>query len=141
MKVTRSDGTEVGVRVFVGHTWSILISIFSLLLAPLAVAQVHQPLEFNGNRVGFGVKAGDPFDVGTGIYYRTYLDLVVADTIPIRFERTQRNQDLRSRSFGIGGSTSYDMFIIGDVERFSWVALVLADGGQIRYARISPGTS
>jgi YD repeat-containing protein len=129
------------VRVFVGHTWSILMSIFSLLFAPLALAQVHQPLEFNGNRVGFGVKAGDPFDVGTGIYYRTYLDLLVADTIPVRFERTQRNQDLRSRSFGIGGSTFYDMFIIGDVETFSWVSLVMADGGQIRYARISPGTS
>ena len=61
------------------------------------------------------------------------------DTIPIEFVRTQRNMDQRSRSFGIGGSTSYDMFIIGDVHRFSWVALVLADGSQERYARISPG--
>jgi len=86
--------------------WSILISICSFLLPSLAAAQVHQPLEFNGNRVGFGVKAADPFDVGTGIYYRTYLDLQMDDTIPIRFERTQRNRDLRSRSFGIGGSTS-----------------------------------
>jgi YD repeat-containing protein len=33
------------------------------------------------------------------------------------------------------------MFIIGDTDKFSWVALVMADGGQIRYARISPGTS
>ena len=86
-------------RVVVGSIWSILISILSLLLAPLAVAQVHQPLEFNENRVSFGVKAGDPFDVETGIYYRTYLDLFIDDGIPIRFERTQRNQDTRSRSF------------------------------------------
>jgi hypothetical protein len=119
----------------------ILISICSVLLPSLLVAQVHQPLESSGNRVGFGISAGDPFDVETGIYYRTYLDLFIDDSIPIRFERTQRNQDTRSRSFGIGASTSYDMFIIGDVNRFSWVALVLADGGQIRYARISPGTS
>lgn len=49
--------------------------------------------------------------------------------------------DPRSRSFGIGGSTSYDMFIIGDVKKFSWVALVLADGAQVKYSRISPGTS
>src|SRR5258708_23440205 len=118
-----------------------MISICSFLLPSLAAAQVHQPLEVNGNRAGFGVKAADPFDVGTGIYYRTYLDLLMDDTVPIRFERTQRNRDLRSRSFGIGGSTSYDMFIIGDVEKFSWVALVLADGGQVRYARVSPGTS
>jgi hypothetical protein len=33
------------------------------------------------------------------------------------------------------------MFIIGDVNNFSWVALVMADGGEIRYARISAGTS
>jgi len=128
-------------RTLVDHKWMILVSVLSVFFAPLAMAQVHQPGEFNGNRVAFGVKAGDPFDVETGIYYRTYLDLFMNDSIPIRFERTQRNQDTRSRSFGIGGSTSYDMFIIGDVSKFSWVALVLADGGQIRYARISPGTS
>ena len=82
-------------RVFVGHTWSILISIFSLLLAPLAIAQIHQPVELNGNQAGFGISAGDPFDVETGIYYRTYLDLFIGDSIPIRLERTQRNQDTR----------------------------------------------
>jgi YD repeat-containing protein len=131
----------VKARAIVECPWSGLIWICFLLLPSLAAAQVHQPLEFNGNRAGFGVKAADPFDVGTGIYYRTYLDLRQDDTIPIRFERTQRNQDLRSRSFGIGGSTSYDMFIVGDVDKFSWVALVLADGGQIRYARVSRGTS
>ena len=128
-------------RTLVGHKGLILISVLSVFFAPLSVAQVHQPTEYNRNQVAFGVKAGDPFDVETGIYYRTYLDLSIDDSIPIRFERTQRNQDTRSRSFGIGASTSYDMFIIGDTERFSWVALVLADGGQIRYARISPGTS
>jgi YD repeat-containing protein len=134
-----ADGEAL--RTLVGHKWVILVSVLSVFFGPLAMAQVHQPGEFNGNRVAFGVKAGDPFDVETGIYYRTYLDLFIGDSIPIRFERTQRNQDTRSRSFGIGASTSYDMFIIGDVDKFSWVALVMADGGQIRYARISPGTS
>src|ERR1700746_433821 len=124
----------------VRHAWSFLLSLLPVFFSPLTVAQVHQPIEYNANQVAFGVKAGDPFDVETGIYYRTYLDLSIDDGIPIRFERTQRNQDTRSRSFGIGASTSYDMFIIGDTEKFSWVALVLADGGQIRYARISPGT-
>ena len=62
------------------------------------------------------------------------------DTIPIAFVRTQRNMDPRSRSFGIGGSTSYDMFIIGDVSKFSWVALVPANGGQERYVRVFSGT-
>jgi YD repeat-containing protein len=117
------------------------MSTVSLFFAPFALGQVHLPIELNGNQAGFGISAGDPFDVETGIYYRTYLDLFIDDSISIRFERTQRNQDTRSRSFGIGASTSYDMFIIGDTDKFSWVALVMADGGQIRYARISPGTS
>src|SRR5512142_1077763 len=33
------------------------------------------------------------------------------------------------------------MFIIGDVNRFSWVALVMADGSQEHFDRTSPGTS
>jgi hypothetical protein len=102
----------------VDYLWSILISICFLLFPSLAMAQVHEPLEFNGNRGGFGVKAADPFDVGTGIYYRTYVDLQTDGTIPIRFERTQRNLDLRSRSFWIGGSTSYDMFIMETLRSF-----------------------
>jgi YD repeat-containing protein len=112
----------------------------ALLFASLAVsttAQVRAPQSSNPTNIG--VKDGDPFDVSTGIYSRTYSDLFVKDSIPIDFVRTQRNMDSRSRSFGLGGMTSYDMFIIGDVNEFSWVALVLADGAQIRYARISPG--
>lgn len=88
-----------------------------------------------------GAMDADPFDVVTGIYYREYPDLYVKDSIPLVFARTQRNLDTRSRSFGIGASTSYDMFIIGDVQKFSWVALVNPDGSRIRYTRVSPGTS
>src|SRR2546423_1138222 len=102
------------------------------------VAQVQKP---NGilNSAHDHITAADPFDVSTGIYSREYRDLYVEDTIPMDFTRTQRNMDPRSRSFGIGGSTSYDMFIIGDVYKFSWVALVLADGSDERYVRVSPG--
>lgn len=107
-------------------------------MASSAAAQVRAPETSGASNIGF-VKDADPFDVSTGIYSRTYSDLFVKDTIPIDFVRAQRNMDPRSRSFGLGGMTSYDMFIIGDVDEFSWVALVLADGAQIRYARTSPG--
>lgn len=86
-------------------------------------------------------KAADPFSADTGIYSRAYTDFSINDSIPIDFVRTYRNMDPQSRSFGIGTSTSYDMFIIGDTSRFSWVALVRADGSRIQYTRISPGTS
>lgn len=86
-------------------------------------------------------KDADPFSVATGIYSRAYTDFSINDSIPIDFVRTYRNMDRQSRSFGIGTSTSYDMFIIGDASQFSWVALVRADGSRIQYTRTSPGTS
>jgi YD repeat-containing protein len=126
-----------------------MLNWIRLLMAALSLpfgystiaAQVLQPSGLAKTAQEAKVTDGDPFDLSTGIYYREYKDLFVKDTIPIDFVRTQRNMDPRSRSFGIGGSTSYDMFIIGDVEKFSWVALVLADGGHVKYSRISPGTS
>jgi YD repeat-containing protein len=118
----------------------IALSAICFLSIPIdCAAQVKQAVNLSPETIVLGVKAADPFDIGTGIYSREYVDLLVQDTIPIKFARTQRNMDPRSRSFGVGGSTSYDMFIVGDVERFSWVALVMADGSQIRYKRTSRG--
>lgn len=115
--------------------------VFVSSISSLCVAQVLRSAESFPHSAGSKVVSGDPFDVQTGIYFREYPDLFLPDSIPIQFNRTQRSMDPRSRSFGRGGSTSYDMFIIGDVTKFSWVALVLADGAQERYARVSPGTS
>lgn len=106
----------------------------------VGVAQVLQPSDPVSVPLVMNVTAADPFDVETGIYFRAYQDLFVEDSIPISFVRTQRNMDSRVRSFGVGSSTSYDMFIIGDVKKFSWVALVMADGSREVYTRISPGS-
>ncbi len=62
------------------------------------------------------------------------------DTIPIEISRTYRNADHRSRSFGVGTSQPYEMFIVGDAQAFTWVELILADGGRVHYNRVSPGT-
>lgn len=85
--------------------------------------------------------AGDPIDLSSGLYTRTTVDLRVEDTIPIEISRTYRNADHRSRSFGVGTSQPYEMFIVGDAQSFTWVELILADGGRVHYNRISPGTS
>jgi YD repeat-containing protein len=117
------------------------VAFFFLAQCCLLMAQVGESVNSPALPQQQPVLAGDPFDARTGIYYREYHDLFVRDTIPIDFVRTQRNLDSRSRAFGVGSSTSYDMFIIGDVQKFSWVALVLADGDQARFSRISPGVS
>ena len=121
------------------RTCHALFVLIPLIASVGSFAQVQQP-DAISKSTHDNITAVDPFDIATGIYYREYEDLFVKDTIPIDFVRTQRNMDPRSRSFGMGGSTSYDMFIVGDVSKFSWVALVLADGGQERYVRVSPGT-
>jgi YD repeat-containing protein len=82
---------------------------------------------------------GDPVDLFTGLYERTSVDLIVPDAIPIQLSRTYRNDDHRSRAFGIGTSHPYDMFIAGDAQAFTYVELILANGYGIHYDRISPG--
>lgn len=120
---------------------SILATLFLLISTIGGLAQVREAPEPFAPLIPERLTDADPFNIPTGIYFREYEDLIVQDSIPIHFTRTQRNMDPRSRAFGVGGSTSYDMFIIGDVKQFSWVALVFPDGSQARYVRISPGVS
>jgi YD repeat-containing protein len=84
-------------------------------------------------------KDADPVDLGTGLYIRSNTDLDLKDSIPIQFTRVYRNADPSSRAFGVGTSNSYEMFIVGDSAKFSYVELILADGSRLHYNRISPG--
>lgn len=58
----------------------------------------------------------------------------------LSFVRKYRPQDDRSRSFGIGGNDSFDIFPGGDSQTFSSIDLFLADGGRVHFARVSRGT-
>lgn len=114
--------------------------VLAMSSLPSGFAQVATAGEWRRAKPSGGASDADPFDLVTGIYHREYPDLYVKDSIPLNFVRTQRNLDDRSRAFGVGASTSYDMFIVGDSQRFSWVALVNAEGSQTRYLRVTPGT-
>lgn len=113
-----------------------LVALFTSLSSPAQVAAGNKPPR---EMPTMGASDADPFDLVTGIYHREYPDLFVQDSIPLGLVRTQRTLDDRSRAFGIGASTSYDMFIVGDAQKFTWVALVQPDGSQIRYERVTPG--
>ncbi len=84
---------------------------------------------------------GDPVDLGTGLFVLNTTDLYIPDTIPITLRRTYRQNDTISRAFGIGSTHIYDIFLIGDTNPWTYVDLVLPDGSQIYFPRISPGTS
>jgi hypothetical protein len=45
-----------------------------------------------------------------------------------------------SRSFGIGGNDSFDIFPAGDSQTFSTIDLILEDGGRVHFNRVSRGT-
>jgi YD repeat-containing protein len=83
---------------------------------------------------------GDPIDLYSGLYVRTTVDFSIEDTIPLEVQRTYRNNDHFSRSFGVGTNHPYDMFLTGDAVKFSYVDIITADGAPIRFDRISPGT-
>ncbi|OFW24626.1 MAG: hypothetical protein A3H27_03670 [Acidobacteria bacterium RIFCSPLOWO2_02_FULL_59_13] len=86
-------------------------------------------------------KPGDPVDATTGLFVLNKTDLYIPDgTAPIEFKRTYRPGDTFSRAFGLGASHSYDLFLVGDTHPYTFIDLILPDGGRIHYDRISPGT-
>jgi hypothetical protein len=68
-------------------------------------------------------------------------DIELPDVIPIALTRTYRQADTRSRAFGIGATHPYDQFLVGDTSPYTYLDLVLADGGKIHFDRVSTGTS
>ncbi len=85
-------------------------------------------------------KPGDPVDISSGLFILEKTDLFVADGVmPIALTRTYRPNDTVSRAFGLGASHPYELFIRGQI--YTTIELVLADGKDIHYARISPGQS
>jgi YD repeat-containing protein len=79
--------------------------------------------------------------LGTGYYIRRDEDLVVQGTPALVLHRTYRTGDNLNRPLGIGATHAFEWFVTGDVEHFQWTAVVLEDGAQIRFDRISRGTS
>src|SRR5262249_56881309 len=82
---------------------------------------------------GDGSTAGDPVDLGSGLFVYNKTDLVLPDVIPIELSRTYRQNDSMGRSFGVGAATPYDMFILGDNSTYN--DLILSDGGRIHFTR------
>jgi len=123
------------------------LSVLSILLAlvliqasstELQANSLDNPLSDYHDSRAFG---GDPVDLATGLYYFNENDIVTFEQPPIKLTRTYRNRDQVSRAFGIGATHPYEIFLVGDGNRFTYVELILADGGRIRFERVSPGIS
>jgi RHS repeat-associated protein len=85
-------------------------------------------------------QGGDPVDLGTGLFVMRNTDLYLPDVIPIDLTRTYRTRDGRSRPFGVGATHPYEMFMVGNKHPYTYVDVILPDGGRMHYDRISAGT-
>jgi RHS repeat-associated protein len=84
---------------------------------------------------------GEPVDLGTGLFVYSKTDLVIPDVIPLALTRTYRPRDTISRPFGIGTTHPYEIFLVGDFNLYSYIDLILPDGGRVHYNRLFPGTN
>jgi len=85
-----------------------------------------------------GPGGGDPVDLYTGLFEYHKVDMVLPDTIPIVIERSYRQADTNSYSFGIGMANVYDMRM-WSVNNYHEVDLILPNGGRVHYVRTSEG--
>jgi RHS repeat-associated protein len=112
-----------------------LYTFTGAMVGPPGLAPGKGPLPGNKG------KGGDPVDLQTGLFVLQKTDLSLQDVLPLRLRRTYRPNDTISRAFGIGATHDYDIFLVGTTFPYTYVDLILPDGGRVHYDRISSGTS
>lgn len=85
------------------------------------------------NSIPIPERAHGGFDLATGLYTRSTVDLALTGNPPLVLAHVYRNRDDQSRPFGIGTSDDYDEFLVGEYPK--WIGVVLGDGATIHYAR------
>jgi predicted Zn-dependent protease len=76
---------------------------------------------------------------GTLLSRRT--DFYSPGPLPLEVSRVIRTQDSRSRAFGIGGNHSLNIWPVGNNWPYTWMDLILEDGGRLHYRRSDWGAS
>jgi YD repeat-containing protein len=70
-------------------------------------------------------------DLTLGLLVQRKADFLLDGAFPLQFTRVYRNQDERSRAFGIGGTNSLEIYLIGQMGRY--VDLIMEDGARIHF--------
>jgi YD repeat-containing protein len=76
-----------------------------------------------------------------GILLSRRTDFYLAGPLPLEVSRVIRTQDSRSRAFGIGGNHSLNIWPVGNTWPFTWMDLIVEDGGRLHYWRSDWGAS
>jgi RHS repeat-associated protein len=88
----------------------------------------------NGPPPGDPCNCGDPANTATGLYTYQHTDLTLPDVQSVTLGRTYRQLDDAVRDFGIGMSSSLNLYIAAD--NSGNFDLYLPDGGKIVYAPV-----
>lgn len=76
----------------------------------------------------------------TGSFVLRQTDLFVPDSIPMALTRTYRSREAQQSSFGTGTSQPYDIWPTGTRNPYTEINLMLEDGSQVYFGRVSPDT-
>ncbi len=70
-------------------------------------------------------------DLTLGLLVQRKADFMLDGAFPLQFARVYRSQDEGSRAFGIGGTNSLEIYLIGQMGRY--VDLIMEDGARIHF--------
>lgn len=90
-----------------------------------------------------GSTAGDPVSCHDGLFMERNTDLALRDVMPLALTRTYRNEDANQRTFGVGASHQYDLYLYfpnysSTITEFD---LVLPSGGRIPFNVVGTNTT
>jgi len=74
-----------------------------------------------------------------GLLMSRRTDFYLPGRLPLELSRVVRTQDSRSRAFGIGGNHSLNIWPVGNKWPYTWMDLILEDGGRYHYRRSNWG--
>lgn len=74
--------------------------------------------------------------LGIGLFTQRKTDFVFPDEPSLQFSRVYRNQDDRSRAFGVGNSDTLDIFLGGKMGVA--VDLIMADSSKVQFVHVTP---
>ena len=76
-----------------------------------------------------------------GLLLSRKTDFYLPGPLPLELSRLLRTQDPRSRAFGIGGNHNLNILPVGNIWPFTWMDLILEDGGGLHYRRRNWGVA